>query len=192
MQLSVQGQHIDVGSALREHIRETLEHMLSKNFGDAIDARVTLSRESNRYTARLSAHVGRNIRLEAEGEALEPYPAFDQAAERLAKRLRRHKSRLNRHGKQGPSGAAETLIAPSYVLAAEQPEAEAEANDQPLIVAEMTTEIPTLSVSEAVMIMDLADTPAMMFRNVAHGGLNMIYRRTDGNIGWVDPSGNKA
>ncbi len=192
MQLSVKGQQINVGTALRGHIEDSLERMLGKYFGDAIDARVTLSRTGHTFRAVVSAHVGRNIQLEAHGEAGQPYPAFDAAAERLSKRLRRHKQRLRDHHKEDPGDQA-ILPAQQYILSGEaDKDGEWEQKeDQPVVVAEMATEIPNLTVSEAVMRMDLSGQPAMMFRNRAHGGLNMVYRRSDGNIGWIDPRGNR-
>ena len=156
---------------------DSLSRMLSKYFGDAIDALFTLSRNGHNFHAVVSAHVGRHIHLEAHGEAAQPYPAFDAAAERLSKRLRRHKQRLRDHHKEDP-GDQDILPAQQYILS--------------VVVAEMATEIPSLTVSEAVMRMDLSDQPAMMFRNRAHGGLNMVYRRNDGNIGWIDPRGNRS
>jgi len=193
MQLSVKGKQLDVGDALRTHVDESLSRILDKYFGDAIEVAVTLSRDAHMYRAVVSAHVGRGIQLEAQGEAHEPYPAFDAAAERLSKRLRRYKRRLRDHNNKTAQEA--TLFAQQYILAAESQEDiadESNEDGQPAIVAEMTTEIPTLTVSEAVMRMDLGDLPAMMFHNSAHGGLNMIYRRGDGNIGWLDPRGNRG
>jgi ribosomal subunit interface protein len=194
MQLSVKGKQLDVGDALRTHVGETLSRILDKYFGDAIECAVTLSREAHLYRAVVSAHVGRGIQLEAQGEANEPYPAFDAAADRLSKRLRRYKRRLRDHNSKPAEGAP--LPAQQYILAGEDQEHDGEdesnENGQPAVVAEMTTEVPTLTVSEAVMRMDLGDLPAMMFRNSAHGGLNMIYRRGDGNIGWLDPRGNRG
>ena len=193
MQLSVKGQQIDVGTALRGHMEESLSRMLGKYFGDAIDARVTLSRTGHNFRAVVSAHVGRNIHLEAHGEADQPYPAFDAAAERLSKRLRRHKQRLRDHHRED-SGDQEMVPAQQYILSgeADQDGEWEQQGDQPAVVAEMATEIPSLTVSEAVMRMDLSGQPAVMFRNLAHGGLNMVYRRSDGNIGWIDPRGNRS
>ncbi len=193
MQLSVKGKQLNVGDALRTHVSESLSRILGKYFGDAIDVGVTFSREGHLYRAVVAAHVGRGIQLQAQGEADEPYPAFDTAAERLAKRLRRYKRRLRDHRKDnGP--APESLPAQQYILAndAEEQAAEDDIDGRPAVVAEMATEIPSLTVSEAVMRMDLAELPALMFRNSSHGGLNMIYRRPDGNIGWIDPRGNRG
>jgi ribosomal subunit interface protein len=193
MQLSVKGKQLNVGDALRTHVSDSLSRILGKYFGDAIEVSVTISRDGHMYRAVVMAHVGRGIQVQAQGSAEEPYPAFDTAAEHLAKRLRRYKSRLRDHHKDsGPK--AETLLAQQYILASDDEEEAAEdvGQGQPAVVAEMTTEIPSLTVSEAVMRMDLADQPALMFRNSSHSGLNMIYRRTDGNIGWIDPRGNRG
>lgn len=196
MQLSVNGRHIDIGDALRSHIEDSLNAIFGKYFGDAIEATVTLSQVGPMYHAQVNAHVGRGIRLAAENQADRIYVAFDGAADRLSKRLRRHKRRLRDHHKQEPGVPVELLQARQIVLSGEdfeggdaEPDAD-NGNAMPAVIAEMTTEIPSLSVSEAVMRLDLADVPAMMFRNAAHGGLNMIYRRPDGNVGWIDPEGN--
>jgi len=186
MQLTITGKQLDVGDALRRHVADSLEGILGKFFGSAIDASVTLSREAHLYEAQLSVHVGRGILLQSAAEGAAPYVAFDGAAQRLTERLRRYKRRLRDHHR----AAVEGERANQYVLA---PESEAEtesAADGPndhLVVAEMETEVPTLTVSEAVMRLDLANDTAMLFRNRAHGGLNLVYRRNDGNFGWVDP-----
>jgi len=193
MQLSVKGKQLNVGDALRTHVSDSLSHILSKYFGDAIEVGVTISRDGHMYRAVIAAHVGRGIQIQAQGDAAEPYPAFDTAAEHLAKRLRRYKGRLRDHHKNS-AREAEILLAQQYILAGDDEEEPSEdaAMGQPAVVAEMTTEIPSLTVSEAVMRMDLADQPALMFRNSSHDGLNMIYRRPDGNVGWVDPRGNRG
>lgn len=191
MQLIVKGQQIDVGDALREHVRGSLEGVFGKYFGDAIDGTVIFSREAHLLRASLTVHVGRGIMAQSEATADQPYAAFDIAAERLAKRLRRHKRRLRDHHKT----PVETLSADHYVLAAEEGEAEGDhgpSNGRPTVIAEMKADIAALTVSEAVMRLDLADSGALMFVNRAHGGVNMVYRRPDGNIGWVDPKGNRS
>lgn len=193
MQLSVKGKQLDVGDALRTHVGDSLSRILSKYFGDAIDVGVTLAKEGNGFRAQITAHVGRGIQVRAQGEAPDPYPAFDNAAEHLAKRLRRHKRRLRDH-RNDKTAEAGNLTARQYVLADPGGEEEEDggALGKPAVIAEMTTEIANLTVERAVMRMDLADAPALMFRNAAHGGLNMIYRRADGQIGWVDPRGNRS
>jgi ribosomal subunit interface protein len=197
MQLIVKGQQIDVGDALREHVRQSLTNVFGKYFGDAIDGTVIFSRDAHLLRASLTVHVGRGITAESQATADQPYAAFDIAADRLAKRLRRHKRRLRDHHKQPVGTALEVQLADHYVLAsAAETGAGADADEgedgQPAVVAEMRAEILALTVSEAVMRLDLADSGALMFVNRAHGGLNMVYRRPDGNIGWVDPKGNRG
>jgi ribosomal subunit interface protein len=168
-----------------------MANLFDKYFGDAIEANVMLSREAHLYRAQIGAHIGRGIDMHSQADADTPYVAFDLAAAHLGKRLRRYKRRLRDHHR------SETPIetGAQYILAGEdgdtEPSAEAN-NGSPVIVAEMATKIPTLSVSEAVMRLDLQNGIAMMFRNSAHGELNMVYRRNDGTIGWVDPRGNPS
>jgi len=193
MQVSIIGKNIDVGDAFRTHIEDTLSTAVGRYFTRPVEATVTLVRDAHLYRAQVSARAGRGLLLQSTGEATEPYPAFDLALERLLNRLRRHKRRLKDHHRAGPagSGGADMLPARQYVLEAEPADdhlEQSEAPGQPAVVAEMDTVIEMLTVGEAVMRMDLADAPAFMFRNRAHGRLNMVYRRPDGNIGWVDPA----
>lgn len=186
MQLSVKGKQIDVGDALRNHVETKLNEVTGKYFSGSLDAHVTFSREAHLFRADITVHAGRGIVLQANASANEPYPAFDIAADRIAQRLRRHKKKIvaQHHDQQRQEQA---FLARAYVLPGDG-ETEEEANDNPVVVAEMTTPIETLTVGEAVMRLDLGDLPALMFRNSANNGLNMIYRRADGHIGWVDPS----
>jgi ribosomal subunit interface protein len=184
MQLSVKGKQIDVGDALRQHVETRLTDIIGKYFGSTLDATVTFSREAHLFRADVTVHAGRNILLQSNASASEPYPAFDMAADRMAKRLHRYKERLKKHHQESPAEAA--TMAPSFVLNPEE-DMQEQTGDNPVIVAEMTTPIETLTVGEAVMRLDLGDMPALMFHSRAHGGLNMIYRRPDGHIGWVDP-----
>jgi len=189
MNLTVKGKQLDVGDALRTHISDNLDSIIAKYFNSAVESSVVMSREAHKFRADMTVHIGRNIFMQANGEADDPYNAFDQAADKMAKRLRRYKRRLTDHHKRAAEAA--TQEAQAFVLQAEPDTAaedSPEAPDQPIIIAEMTQSIETLTVSDAVMRLDLGDLPALMFRNAGHGGLNMIYRRPDGNIGWVDPS----
>jgi ribosomal subunit interface protein len=193
MKILVSGKQLDIGDAFRSHVEETLNTVVDKYFGNALDGHVVLSREAHLFRADIAVHVGRNILVQGHGEADEPYPAFENAAERVGKRLRRYKRRLRDHHKRLSQGSEQGAIeAQQYILAAERDrDEEPKDGDKPVVIAELTTPIDTLTVSEAVMRLDLADIPAMMFRNSAHGGLNLVYRRPDGNIGWIDPrSGN--
>lgn len=194
MQLTVKGKQLDVGDALRTHVAESLNTVVGKYFNNSIEATVVFSREAHLFRADIQVHVGRNIMLQSASDATEPYPAFDTACDRIAKRLRRYKRRLRDH--HGADAHAAPVPARYQILEAtaddhhvddghEEPAAE----HQPIVIAEMQTGIDTLTVSEAVMRMELAELPALMFRNRAHGGLNLVYRRKDGNVGWVEPQG---
>jgi ribosomal subunit interface protein len=185
MQLSVKGKQIDVGDSLREHVATQLNEIIGKFFSGSLEATVTFSREAHLFRADILVHAGKGIVLQSNGAASEPYPAFDQAAERMGERLRRNRKRLKKHHQD--DAAPEAKMVPTFVLEGDDEKA-GETGDNPVIVAEMTTPIETLSVSEAVMRLDLGDLPALMFKNKTHGGLNMIYRRADGHIGWVDPA----
>lgn len=195
MQLSVQGKQIDIGDALRTHVEEKLTDLNSKFFNRAIDSTVQFSREGHGFfKAHISIRVGKNIMVMGDATESDIYMAFDVAAAKVAKQLRRYKNRLrNHHRKQEETPETEILKARNYILAMEgekhEDAPEPEHDDNPLVVAEMTSDIETLSVSEAVMRMDLAHQTALLFRNAKHGGLNLIYKRTDGNVGWVDPYG---
>ena len=198
MQLTVTGKQVDVGDALRTHVEATLESLLGKYFRTAIEAHAVFAREAHLISADLSLHVGRGIVVNSKGAAVDHYVAFDTAAERLAKQLRRYKRRLRDYHGQARTAGERPETARSFVLAPfddemeEEEEAEAEATvadgAPPVVIAEMSTELPHLTVGEAVMRMDLADAPVLLFRNRSHGELNIVYRRGDGNIGWVDPA----
>jgi ribosome hibernation promoting factor len=190
MQVSVTGKQMDVGDSLRSHAEAATAAIADKYLGQAIEAHVVFCHERHLFLSDISLHARRGVTVQCHGEAADAYAAFDDAASRLEKQLRRYKRRLRARKKDGK---AEEEAAPEpatdYVLAAE-PAAGAETGDggaEPLIVAEMRTSIPRLSVSEAVMRLDLADLPALLFRNSAHGNLNLVYRRRDGNVGWIDP-----
>jgi len=194
MNITVTGRHLDVGASLRQRVEEALGAAVAKYFDRAIEAHVTFDKRGNFFQAEIAVHVGRGIVAQGSAEADDPYIAFAAAQEHLAKRLRRHKRRLrDHHNAEARAGKSEQ--ARHYVLAGPAgDDDEAKSGDgaghsgEPLVVAEMEGEIPTLSVGEAVMRLDLGIAPALMFRNAGNGELNMIYRRTDGHIGWVDPS----
>ena len=190
MHITVTGKQIDVGDALRRHTQAAIENIAEKYFGNALEAHVVFSREAHLIQCDLQVHVGRGILVRSEADANEAYAAFDIAAERIDKRLRRYKRRLRDHHAHDKERERAEPLGRTYVLQpgnnedAPPPEDE---HPQAMVIAEMETPIPQLSVSEAVMRLDLADLPALMFRNSARGTLNVIYRRRDGNIGWIDP-----
>lgn len=192
MQLIVTGKQIDIGDALRRHVEASLGSILGKYFGTAIEAHVVVAPEAHLTRAEISVHIGRGIEVNGHAAAPEIYAAFDAAADRVAKRLRRYKRRLRDYHAKARERSAASERAIDYVLApvAEEPdgeEFEVSAGGAPAVIAEMSMELPRLTVSEAVMRMDLADAPVLLFRNRSHGELNLVYRRADGNIGWIDP-----
>jgi ribosomal subunit interface protein len=192
MQLTVTGKQVDVGDALRRHVESTLDSMLGKYFRTAIEAHAMFAREAHRIRADVSLHIGRGIVANSGVAAADYYHAFDAAAERLAKQLRRYKRWLrDYHGRVRPPSERPEMAA-AYVLApVDKEEAPAMPDGEPtapLVIAEMSAELPQLTVGEAVMRMDLADSPVLLFRNRSHGELNLVYRRDDGNIGWIDPA----
>jgi len=188
MQLTVTGKQVDTGDGVRRYVEASLSTILEKYFKTAIEAHAVFSKEAHLSRAEVSIHIGRGIVVNAGASASEPYAAFDMAAERIGKRLRRYKRRLRDHHAKArePADASERAMA--YVLAPVIEEAEEEGiGGGPAVIAEMSTELPSLTVGEAVMRMDLAEAPVLLFRNRSHGELNLVYRRADGNIGWIDP-----
>jgi ribosomal subunit interface protein len=170
-------------------VQEQLSVITEKYFSNSIDATVVFVQDAHLYRTDISVHVGRNILLQASAEATGIYPSFDAAAEKTGKRLRRYKRRLRDHHMH--EQREEQAPARQYVIEAESAVADdsEETGNEPVIIAEMDTTIETMSVAEAVMRMDLGELPALLFHSGAHGGLNMIYRRPDGHVGWVDPKG---
>ena len=196
MQLSVSGKQVDVGDALRGHVEERLIAAISKHFDRAIEAQVQFSREGSSIRTDISVHAGSGIQLRGHATADDIWISFDQASDRVVKRLRRFKRRLIDHHQHPATPETPETTARQMVLAGpgdeesedgEDGEGEAPDTGAPVTIAETTTTIHTLTVADAVMRMELAELPVLMFRNGAHGGLNVVYRRDDGNIGWIDP-----
>jgi ribosomal subunit interface protein len=192
MQISVSGKQVDLSDALRTRVASSLDVIAGKYFDHAMEAQVTFSRARSFFTCDINLHAGRGLTLRGEGEAGDANAAFDDAAEHIATRLRRYRRRVNAHhrdlvNRAGPQAGR------SYVLQAETEDnhAAAERTDAAAfatVIAESQLEIASLTVGEAVMRMDLADQAVLMFRNSATGEHNVVYRRADGNIGWIDPS----
>ncbi|MEQ8440601.1 MAG: ribosome-associated translation inhibitor RaiA [Alphaproteobacteria bacterium] len=189
MELSVKGKQVDIGDALRTHIEETLPDAIGKYFDNTTDTTVTISKDGGRFSVDIQVHVSRRVLVHGHGVANDAYGALEEASEHVTKRLRRYKRRLRDH--KHKLSTAEAVPALQYVLQAEAPvpdnEDEAAEQDEPIIVAEMPTQVETMTVGEATMRMDLANHPAFLFRNSKNGRINMVYMRPDGNIGWVDP-----
>lgn len=188
MNLSVHGKQMDLGDALHTHVEGKLEDINSKYFNRAIDATVTFAPEGHGFVkTHISIRVGKDIMVMSDSQGGDAYVAFDTAADKVAKQLRRYKRRLRDHH-EGLNGTGATK-ARDYVIeatdAANDDDEETQGTD-PAVIAEMDTHIQTMSVSDAVMRLDLSGGNALMFRNAKNKAINMVYRRPDGNIGWVD------
>jgi ribosomal subunit interface protein len=192
MQITVSGKQVDLSDALQERVSTHLDTIAGKYFDHALDAQVTFSRARSFFTCDINMRAGRGLQLRGEGEAADANAAFDDAAEHIAKRLRRYRRRVNDHHRD-LANRARPEAARQYILRQEidgvdLPDSERTADEAfATVIAENQTEIGQLSVGEAVMRMDLADQTVLMFRNSATGVLNVVYRRSDGHIGWIDP-----
>ena len=195
MQITVSGKQVDLSDALRTRVADGLDTIAGKYFDGALEAHVTFSRARSFFTCDINVHAGRGLNLRGEGEAADANGAFDNAAEHIAKRLRRYRRRVNEHARdlanrERPQAAREYILRQDDA-AEERQEADAAAMPAPThgtVIAEAATCVSRLSVGEAVMQMDLSNQQVMMFHNSATGGLNVVYRRTDGHIGWIDPT----
>ena len=184
MDVRVAGHQVDTGESLREHAQRRIAEITEKYFARSIGANVTFGRgPNNDFTCDIVAPVVQGVVLKASYSAREPQMAFNGAADRIETQLRRYTNRLKDH-KVDDSGAPYVENAGYTVFSAA---AEADGPDFPTVVAETRVDIPEASVSDAVMLMDLRNTSALMFKNSGTGEFNMIYRREDGNIGWVEP-----
>lgn len=192
MEIQITGRQVDVGESLQDHVRDRLEADTSKYFNRAINAGVTVERDGHLFVVECHVHANQGVNLESTGRADNAYAAFDDAADKIEKQLRRYKRRLKNHHSRAAERQKELEKAAAYILpadgAASADEHGPDPEDQPIIVAETKTNIPEVSVGDAVMLMDLAHAPAFMFRNVKNNALNVVYRRPDGNIGWINPA----
>ena len=186
MDIRVSGHQVETGDALRVHVEERLQTLAEKYFSRSISAHVTFGHGPHgSFACDIVAHVMQGVILKGSGQANEAHPAFDQAADRIETQLRRYMRRLkNRHG--GTAAVGEIEDNAGYTVFQPAAEAEPEA-DNPLVIAETRVDVPEASVSDAVMMLDLRNTNALMFRNSGTGAFNMVYRRGDGTIGWVEP-----
>ncbi|UWQ79155.1 ribosome-associated translation inhibitor RaiA [Leisingera sp. S132] len=185
MRYKISGKQIDIGDALQVHVQNELGSAVQKYAERPTDATVVFSRSAHEYVCEATVHLSTGLSAQAKAHETEIYAAFDACCEKMEKQLRRYKRRLKDHHKDRTE-PVEHLGANSYILASEEADSEPDSL-QPIIVAEMETRIPSLSVGEAVMQMELAGAPVLVFRNEGKDGLNVVYRRDDGNIGWIDP-----
>lgn len=191
MRYQISGKQLDVGEALQTHVKTELGETVDKYMQRPTDATVVFSKTAHQYQCEATVHLSTGLTASAKGAATEIYAAFEACREKMDKQLRRHKRRLKDHHKERVV-PVEFGDAGVYVLAAEEDESAAEGTSlAPVIVAEMETKVPTLSVGEAVMQMELSGAPLLVFRNEKHGGVNVVHRRDDGNVGWIDPRNSK-
>jgi ribosomal subunit interface protein len=191
MRITVSGKQLELSDALRTRVENGLDTITGKYFDHALEAHVTFSRARSFFTCDINVHAGPGLMLRGEGEAADANAAFDDAAEHIAKRLRRYRRRVNDHARD-LAHRERPQAARQYVLRQEEDtpaNGDVKAATYATVIAETPTEIAVLTVSDAVMRMDLADQQVMMFRNSATGVLNVVYRRSDGHIGWIDPNG---
>jgi len=187
MRYQISGKQIDIGEALQTHVKSELGSILDKYAQRPTDANVIFSKSAHEYVCETNVHLSTGLTASARAHATEIYAAFDACGEKMDKQLRRYKRRLKDHHKDR-TDPVELFGASSYILASEHDEVDSEPETlQPVIVAEMETNIPSLSVGEAVMQMELGNAPVLMFKNEGNKSVNVVYRRDDGNIGWIDP-----
>jgi len=191
MEIRVSGHQVNTGDALRAHVEERLQGIAHKYFARAIAAHVTMGRgpHDNGFSCDIVAHVMQGLILKGSGNAMDAHPAFDEAAEKIERQLRRYMRRLKDHKGGAPIASPEPAEADyqaGYTVF-QSAEEEEEVSDYPAIVAETRVDVPDASVSDAVMMLDLRNTNALLFKNSGTGSFNMVYRRGDGTIGWVEP-----
>ncbi|MBP8233896.1 ribosome hibernation-promoting factor, HPF/YfiA family [Rhizorhabdus sp.] len=191
MEIRVSGHQVDTGEALRTHVETRLQAIADKYFSRSLSAHVTFGRgqHGNGFSCDIVAHVMQGVILKGSGHAMEAHPAFDHAADRIETQLRRYMRRLK--SRTAPVAVPIDAIdenAGYTVFEAPREEELDETGDSPVIIAETRVDVPDASVSDAVMMLDLRNTTALLFRNSGTGAFNMVYRRNDGTIGWVEPS----
>lgn len=186
MRIAVQGKQMDVGDSLRTHVEDALKARTEKYFDKAVEGTATISKDKHLFKSDITVHVGKEIHVQGRATANDAYAAVDESLERIAKQLRRYKRRLRDHHRDQDRIEVET--AQQYVISGDDDEAVDTVSGKPAIIAEVDTKIQTLAVADAVMRMDLADLPVLVFRNSANGSVNVVYRREDTNIGWIDPA----
>ena len=202
MIINVSGQNMDTGAAFQERSRELIEHIVEKYFTPAVSANVTLEKTDGGFYVRMRMNLTRRIELEASGFARDAHAALEDAGQHAEKRLRRHKRRLKNHRQQAEV-PNDIISAPMSIYAAATQldlanghdnanvkDAEQEDDSLP-IIAELSYEVESLSVEQAVMRLELSGDNCLLFRNSGHMGLNMVHLRNDGTIGWVDPRGTR-
>ena len=186
MSFRVSGKNLDLGDALRDRINDRIAETVGKYFDGGYSGHATLAKDGFGFRTECAIHLDSKVTLHAEGIAPDAYASADQAASRIEKRLRRYHRRLKDH--RAERNDEPSIDAASYIIAAPEDEGETESGAfTPVIIAESTTALKRLSVSDAVTELDMTGAPVVVFRHAAHGGINIVYRRADGHFGWIDP-----
>lgn len=185
MSLKVSGIHMNIGETLTSRIHDRIEEAVTKYFTNGYSGHVNVEKSGNWYESDCSIHLDSGILLQAKAKAADPTSSFEDAADKIEKRLRRYKRRLKNH-----HGSAKPKASQAFYSVVEIPDDESEMPEDynPLVIAETTTTVNTQSVAQAVIELDLTDNPVVVFKNAANDQINVVYRRGDGNIGWIDPS----
>ena len=188
MDIRVSGHQVDTGAALQTHVTDRLTAIVDKYFSRALSSHVTFGKApAGAFSCDIVTHVMQGLILKGHGVAQDAHLALDQAAEKIDKQLRRYKRRIKDRHEQADHALKEETAAYSILAAPDAEADEVEVGDAPMVIAETTADIPESSVADAVMMLDLRDTNAMLFKNAGTGRHNMVYRRRDGSIGWVEP-----
>jgi ribosomal subunit interface protein len=189
MDVRVSGHQVDTGDALKSHVTQRLQAMAERYFARAHSAQVTFKKgpHDNGFVCDIVAHVMQGVVLKGSGNAMDAHPSFEGAADKIERQLRRYKHRLKDHQGKGLEGIPLNEADAGYTVFDAAETAEEVTGDYPLIIAETKVDVPEASVSDAVMMLDLRNTNGLLFKNVASGAYNMVYRRGDGTIGWVEP-----
>ncbi len=187
MRYQISGKQIDIGEALQTHVKAELGEVVEKYAQRPTEIVIVFSRIAHEFVCETTLHLSTGLNAAAKGHASEIYAAFESCREKMDKQLRRYKRRLRSHHRDR-TAPVEFDAGASYILApTEEPEDDDTATLQPIVIAEMETRIPAITVGEAVMQLELGSNKFLVFRNEGHGGVNVVYRRDDGNIGWIDP-----
>jgi ribosomal subunit interface protein len=192
MLVKITGKNLDIGTALRNHVEARLKQISEKYFYGTVSSHIKVEKQKSQFAVDCTLHLATGLVLQSHSAAPDALLSFDNAAEHLEKQLRRYKRRLKDHHKSRQEPVKMSAAA-SYVIAADGHDEETEPGDlNPVIIAEASASVPELSVGEAVMQLDISSNQFLLFRNARDGGLNVIYRRPDGNIGWIDPRHNAS
>lgn len=186
MQVKVTGKNLDIGEALRNHVEERLKQFRQKYFEGTVHGQVTMAKQRSSFVCDCSLHLATGLDLQSHGSAPDALASFEAAAEHLEKQLKKYKQRLKSHHRDRRDPVRREAAA-AYVIEADGAEADAKGELAPVIIAEQETSVPELSVGEAVMALEISSVPFVLFRNSKGGRTSVVYRRPDGNIGWVEP-----